>query len=76
MRSPWKGGSSSLRSRRCSAPSSNSTDRLPTTGPSTAFASPARSCSGEPRNTCFVISGSNTITKQGSNRLWKVTTSP
>ena len=48
MRSPWKGGSSSLRSRRCSAPSSSSTERGPTTGPSTALASPARSPSGEP----------------------------
>ena len=65
-----------MRSRRCSAPSSSSTERRPTTGPSTALASPARSWSGEPRNTCFASSGSNTITKHGSNRLRKVTTSP
>ena len=33
MRSPWKGGSSSLRWRMCSAPSSSSTERSPSTGP-------------------------------------------
>ena len=76
MRSPWNGGSSSLRWRMCSAPSSSSTDRSPTTGPSTALASPARNCSGEPRKTCFTRSGWNTITKPGSNSDRKVTTSP
>ncbi len=76
MRSPWNGGSSSLRWRMCSAPSSNSTDRAPTTGPSTALASPARSCVGGARNTCFTSSGWKTMTKPESKMLRKVTMSP
>ena len=42
---PWKGGSISRRWRRCSAPSSSSTERWPTIGPSRALASPACSWS-------------------------------
>ncbi len=40
------------------------------------MASPARSWSGEPRNTCFTKSGWKTITKPGSNSDLKVTMSP
>ena len=60
----------------CSPPSSSSTERSPTTGPSTAFASPARSWSGEAWNTRFTSSGSKTITKLESNSVLKETTSP
>ena len=76
IRSPWKDGSINRRWRRCSSPSSSSTERGPSTGPSGAFASPARNCSCGPRKTCFTTSGSKTITNLGSNSVPIVTTSP
>ena len=65
------GAGAGARRRRAAAPSA-----APSTGPSGAFASPARSCSGGPRKTCFTTSGSKTITNLGSNSVPIVTTSP
>ena len=57
MRSPWNGGSSSLRWRRCSAPSSSSVECGPDQRPQGALPSPALKISGSPRKTCLIVSG-------------------
>ena len=62
MRSPWNGGSIMRRWRRCSAPSSRSTEPDPSTGASTMLPSPARSTSGSPENTVLTASGSTVTT--------------
>ena len=58
MRSPWKGGSSSLRWRMWGASSRVSTEFGPSAGSSTvAFASPACIWAGGPVKICLTSSG-------------------
>ena len=66
MRSPWKGGSMTLRRERCSAPSSSSTERGPTIGRSDSV----RPGAGRGRGSEYsarITSGLETIT----NGVWK-----
>ena len=61
--SPWNGGSSRRRWRRCSAPSSRRIERGPANGSSTVELAPARSTDESAANTRLMSAGSvmNTI---------------
>ncbi len=62
IRSPWNGGSSSLRWRMCSGPVSVSTELWPTTGATGEVPAPDGATSGGAVNTVLTASGSLSIT--------------
>ena len=77
MRSPWKAGSMSLRSRRWAAPSSSSTEWSPRMRVSTgALASPARSVSGSAVKAVLMSAGSQRKTMSPTWLKRTVKTSP
>ena len=76
MREPWNGGSISLRWRRCSGPSSSSTDARPSIGRRITLALPACSRAGSPVKTSRTASGWASITQGGSVPILSVKASP
>ena len=66
MRSPWNGGSMSLRWRRCAAPSRTRIELGPTNGSMKLELAPAIATSGGAANTVRTSAGSETITSGAS----------
>ena len=76
IRSPWKKGSRSLRWRRCSGPSSISTERGPSSGSRIAFSGPVGATEGGAARMPSTSAGSLTMTIAGPNPSRRVTQSP
>jgi hypothetical protein len=76
MRLPWKGGTIRLRSTRCAAPSSASTDPRPTSGSNSRLFSPIGNISGEPSAAVRTSSGLHTITIRPMGATRSVNVSP
>ena len=76
IRSPWNGGSSSLRWDMWRSSSSSSTELWPSSGSRIALASPACSSRGSPLNTCWTSSGLVSITQSPSWAMRTVKLSP
>ena len=66
MRSPWNGGSITLRRERCSAPSSSSSERAPTSGRSVTVPARRQPVARSPYS-ARIASGAETIT----SGVWK-----